>query len=471
MVRRIFLCLLLAFATPLAAAQITADLDKKISPMGEPLHLRITSAAALNDLDLAPLKNDFEVFSQETSNSSRNGHAQSVLDLTLYPLRNGTLTLPSLAHGGAHTRTLSVEIQPAQASMRTWLTPPVPMEREAAILHLEIRDDGSLNWSMPTQLDAPHITLRPLPEQLREEQQGGVTSIVHDYRWRVLPLLGGGKSDSLSIRFGMLDANKFGQRLRFPLSDLSFRVQAAPAYLPLYLPIGKPTLRADTLPKQIIVGQPVAWNMDIQAPGLSAEGALKLLQYDTPRGLRFYAPSVTPITRDGNDALHITLTFIAEHDAQIFPALSLAYYDPKMQRIEALNIPATRIQVRDPLREKIILAVLLITGVLLLAWIGYKARPWLRRWRIKRAWLARIQAAQDFVSLYHALTQESPWHVPTLQHWPAILQIDPALRAQLEQACFGQQQDKVAFADLKRDWLTVCEKTPLKEIAYSISSL
>ena len=43
---------------PLAAAQLNAELDKKQSPMGEPLRLRITNTASLNELDLAPLKND-----------------------------------------------------------------------------------------------------------------------------------------------------------------------------------------------------------------------------------------------------------------------------------------------------------------------------------------------------------------------------------------------------------------------------
>jgi len=429
--------------------------------MGEPLKLRITGTANLSELDLAPLKNDFEVFSKATSSSTRNGREQSVLDVTLYPLRSGKLMLPSLMLGTARSRTLPIEIQPTQVSLRAWLAPAVPMEREPTTLHLEIRDDGSLGWAMPTQLEAPHTTLRPLPEQLREEQHEGAPSIVHVYRWRVLPL----KHGSLSIAFGMLDANKFGQRLRFPLSAVSFRVQPAPTYLPLHLPIGKPTLRSAALPKQIIAGQPVALNIDIHAPGLSSEGALKLLQYDTPPGLRFYAPSVTPITLDGEDALRLTLTFVAERHAQAFPALRLPYFDPQRQRIEALDIPAARLSVRDPLHEKIILGALLISGVLLLAWIGYQARPWLHRWRIKRAWLARIQAAQNPAELYRALTQQSPWQVPTLQHWP--LHADSALRMQLELACFGPQTSDMSFPDLKRAWQKICAQLPLAKLANS----
>ena len=452
MVIRLFLVLLLAHWPLLATAQLTAELDKKIAPLGEPLRLRITSTANLNALDLTPLKSDFEIFSQATTNSTRNGREQSVLDVTLYPLRSGKLILPSMVLGTARSPALPIEIQPATVRLQAWLTPAVPMEREPATLRLEIHDDGSLTWAMPTQLDAPHTTLRPLPEQVRTEGN----RIVHDYRWRVLPL----KSTSLSITFGMLDAYKFGQRLRFPLHSLSFRVQAAPAYLPLQLPIGKPILRPDTLPKQIIADQPVAWNVDIQAPGLSPEGALKLLQYDTPPGLRFYPPSVTPVTRDGNDALRLTLTFVAERNAEIFPALHLAYFDPQKQRIEALNIPAARLSVRDPLREKIVNGALLLGGGWLLVWLGYKTWPWLRRFQIKRAWLARIQTAHDAASLYRVLTLDTPWRAQTLQ-WPAPLHIDAELRAQLERARFGSRPSEIAFANLKQEWLRACVQLPL----------
>jgi len=467
MVMRLLLTLLLGlWLAPLSAAQLGAELDKKISPMGEPLRLRITSTAKLNELDLTPLKTDFEVFSQAETSSTRNGRDQSVLDVTLYPLRSGKLILPSLTLGTAHSRILPIEIQPSTVSLHAWLTPSVPMEREPATLHLEIRDDGSQSWDMPTQLDAAHTTLRPLPEQLREERREGAPSIVHDYRWRVLPL----KGESLSIHFGMLDANKFGQRLRFPLSAVSFRVQPAPTYLPLHLPIGKPTLRSDTLPKKIIAGQPVAWTVDIQAPGLSSEGALKLLQYDTPNGLRFYAPSVTPITLDGNDALRLTLTFVAQRNAETFPALRLPYFDPQRQRIETLEIPARRLTVRDPLHEKIIFGALLISSSLLLAWLSYKARPWLRGWRIKHAWLARIQAAQDAHSLYRALTHESPWRVPTLQSSPIAVHIGVTLRAQLEQACFACHQGNIIFMDLRQEWQKVCSQLPLTIFIRSITS-
>ncbi len=457
MVGRTLIGLALAlWLAPGTAATLSAELDKKVSALGEAVQLRITGPANLSELDLTPLKKDFEVFSSATSSSSRKGREQTELDVTLYPLRSGKLILPGLVLDRLHTRALPIEIQPGSVTLSAWLAPELPMEREPATLHLEIRDDGSLNWAMPTELDAPHIALRPLREQMRDSDTSGV----HDYRWTVLPL----KSGSLGIAFGMLDAYKFGQRLRFAVNAVSFRAQSAPAYLPLHVPIGKPLIRADALPKQLIAGQPMAWNMDIDAPGLSAEGALKLLQFSAPPGLRFYAPSVTPLTRDGRDKLRLTLTFVADRHAETFPALRLTYFDAQTQRIEAFTIPAASFTVRDPAREKMLSAALAALGILILSWLGYQAWPWLRRLSVKRAWRARIQVAHDPASLYHALTREAPWRVSTLEQWPESCRscIPPSLRAQLTQLRFGQHRDERYFLELKTAWAKACAQLPLR---------
>lgn len=452
-----FAWIALAFACmPMhAAAQLALTLDKKVSTLGMPLQLRIASQSDLSTLDITPLQRDFEVFNSAFSTGTYRGKQHSALDITLYPLHSGKFRLPRLTLGAARTPALPLEIQAPNVALRAWLTPALPMEREPSTLHLEIRDDGSLLWSRPTQIDAPHSMLRDLPEQTHKETRTGST--VREYRWRVLPL----KNGSLGIAFGMLDAYQFGQRLRFPVSAVSFRAQPAPAYLPLYLAIGKPLIHAGNLPRHIIVGQPVAWNMDIEAPGLSSAGVLQSLRIEAPRGLRLYPPSVTPVKRDGGDALRLTLSFVADQREARFPALRLAYFDPRTRRVEALAIPAATLTVRDPLREKIVASGLILFGLLLLAWIGHKTWPWLRRWRVKRLWLARIQTAHDPASLYRVLTQAAPWRAPTLQHWPDAWRIAPALRAQLEQLRFGPNADAAPFSDLKQAWHLACAQLPL----------
>jgi hypothetical protein len=439
-----------------AAATLNSQLDKKVSTLGEAIQLHVSGPANLSELDLTPLKKDFEVFSSAASISNSHGREQSALDVTLYPLHSGTLPLPPLVMKGTRTHALQIEIQPGDVTLRAWLTPELPMEREPVTLHLEIRDDGSLNWAMPTQLDAPHISLRPL----RDSPRSGETSGIHEYRWTVLPL----KSGSLGIGFGMLDAYKFGQRLRFALSAVSFRALPAPAYLPLHIPIGKPLLRADAIPQQLIADQPVEWNVDIDAPGLSADGALKLVQFDTPPGLHFYAPSAAPIKIDGREKLRLTLTFTANRHAQIFPAVHLAYFDAQTQRIEALSLPAATFTVRDPGLEKMFAALFAVLGLLILAVLGFQARPWLRRLKMKRHWLTRINTARDPSQLYRALSQEAPWHVATPELWPESVRsrITPVLRAQLAQCCFGPARDEKPFEELKTAWAKACTQLPLR---------
>lgn len=459
MVKHILIALLFTLAShPVAAARLSAALDKQSFVFGEPIQLRVVGNADLSALDLAPLSNDFEVFSRAVSGGTQNGRVQSELDATLYPLRAGKLTLPALALGTARSQPLKLEVQPAKVSLRAWVTPETPMVREPATLHLEIRDEGDLTWSAPTQLDAPNIHLRAQTETTREVQQDGVTVRLREYRWTLLALKSGGQS----VTFPILDTYKFGQRLRYPVTAVTFRALPAPAYLPLYLPIGQPVVRAEPLPKQIFLGRPASRVLDIDAPGLSAEGALKSLQFDPPRGMRMYAPSVAPIQIDGREKLRVTLSFAAEEtDVSAFPAIKLPYFDPKTQRIETLTIPVAPLSVRDPLREKLYAGALVLLAVLCLSWLGVKAWPWLKRLRAKRAWVARLDAASDAAMLYRALTRDAPWRANTLRQSARKLSADTQLQDALERLRFGADAPEVSFSELKTAWREAGMQAPI----------
>lgn len=459
MVTRLILTgLLLLGLTPGAAAQFSVELDKSQSRLGEPIMLRIRSAAPLAVLDLTPVMRDFEIFSQTITSSGSAGCARYILEAILYPLRSGKLMLPRLSLGAARSRGVPVYVAPGNVSLIAWVPPEIPMEREPTLLHLEIRDDGSLSWDTPIEVNVASATLQVLPELNRQDKLADATQFVRHYRWRLLPL----KAGSLRVDFGMLDAHQFGQRLRFPVNAVSLRVQAAPAYLPLHLPIGKPVIHADPPPGVLIAGRPTAWNMVIQAPGLSAEGALRLLQYTAPAGLRFYAPSVTPVNIDGMDSLQLTLTFVAERTADTFPALHLAYFDRHTRRIEVVSVPATRLQVHDAGHQKMLARVGLLGGALVLAGLGYRLWPSLRQLRIKRAWLAHIRDAKDATDLYRVLTQAAPWRSKTLRQCPEPLQKEGAECGYLERIRFANGISGTSFADVKQTWKGVAARMPLR---------
>lgn len=440
-----------------AHAALEVKLDKSQSQLGEPLLLQIKSPVDLNGLDLSPITQNFDIASQTLNRATTQGREQFLLEATLYPLRSGRLTVPTLVLGPERSRQFSIQIHPAPISMQAWFPNHLPMAREATVLRLEIRDDGNVSWDTPIQIDVPFATVRALPETTSEKSENGEKRVVHHFSWQVLPL----KEGNLTVNFGLLDAHRYAQRLRFPMSPVSLKVRAAPAYLPLNLPIGKPVIRMDPRPHTIFAGKPASWNIYVHSPGLSAEGVNNLLQYSVPGGLRMYPPSITPMMVDGDEYLRVTLSFIADSTVSHFPALGLPYFDQPQQRIETLTIPATSLQVRDLGRERLIaLGIVSIAAALLsvLTWLAW--RHW-HRLQHKRRWLAQIHAAQTPAMLYTALTTDSPWHVHTTKSLPSQLNIDPSLYQGIDQLVFDAPHKKPLFHAHKDSWALDIAKSPV----------
>ena len=431
-----------------AHAALEVKLDKNQSQLGEPLLLQIKSPADLNGLDLSPVTQHFDIASQTLNRATTQGRELFLLEATLYPLRSGRLTIPELTLGSVHSRQLSIQILPTSVSMQAWFPAHLPMEREATVLHLAIRDDGNLSWDTPIQIDVPYATVRALPETTSEESPNGLKRVVHHFSWQVLPL----KEGSLTVNFGLLDAHRYAQRLRFPMSPVAIQVLAAPAYLPLGLPIGKPVIRMDPRPHTIFAGKPVSWHLYVHSPGLSAEGVKRLLQYTVPVGLRVYPPSITPMVIDGDEYLRVTLSFIADNTVSHFPALGLPYFDKKQQRIETLTLPAMPLRVRDLGRERLGawgITAIAVASLGVLAWLAWC--QW-QRIQVKRHWLAQIQAAPTPARLYATLTKNSPWRVRSIQSLPTQLKIDPDYFHALDQLVFDVAQNSQFFNEHKAKW-------------------
>lgn len=422
--------------TATAHAMLEVKTDKTQSQLGEALVLQIKSAEDLSRLDLSPLTKNFELASLTLNRSARQGRQEYLLEVTLYPLRSGVVNIPSLALGTQRTRALSVRIAPANASIRAWFPPRMPIAREATILHLEIRDDGSVSWDTPIQIDAPYTVIRALPESTREEARDGIKQNVHLFRWQILPL----KEGSVTVNFGMLDAHRYAQRLHFPVGNVSLNVRPAPAYLPLNLPIGRPYIRMDSRAQHLNANKLQSWNMYIHAPGLSAEGLQSLLQFGKSDGIVFYPPSITPVMLGHDEYLRLSLSYRVDRSARAFPEIRLPYFDLDTQRIEALTFPASPLYVRDPVREHVLawaVAIFTLSGMIMVVWVSWKY--WQRR-KTKQKWLTQIDAAQTPAELYAQLTKYSPWQARTLRHLPAALTLDPNAYAELDALRFGRME-------------------------------
>jgi hypothetical protein len=396
MVKRLIVCLALASASNSWA--LTAQLDRKSLALGEPLTLSLTGrAATLEQIDLAPLKRGFEIFGRTLS----QGDGTGVLQLTLYPLKAGRLAIPSLGVGRDRSRALSVQVDTHSQTMpavdiRLYTEPAQPRVRQPTRLTLELCDDGGLEWKRPALPLSSQMQHRPLGEEQLDLERDGVRCTAHRYHWAVLPTQAG----ELRLDLPMLEAGKFGQRLRLPPPAAAFSAAPAPGWLPLNVAMGKPTLDADALPAESPMERPLAWRFTVEG-GYSVDGlkALLALQLQPYPQWRAYPPAVETLAPEDRNSpltrLAVTLYALPEASGTLaMPALALPYFDPADGRLQQLALPARTLEIYDPFWRKLGLGTALTLGaaalLMLLQWL-YRERQW--RQERERALLAIGNAA------------------------------------------------------------------------------
>ena len=102
----------------LALAELSATVDRREIAMGETLRLTLLGDAGEQpaEIDLTPLSRDWEILSRSSATNARyiNGQNQvtRTLEMELAPLREGTLSIPPLTHGGRTTTPQSIRVNP-----------------------------------------------------------------------------------------------------------------------------------------------------------------------------------------------------------------------------------------------------------------------------------------------------------------------------------------------------------------------
>lgn len=474
MVRQLLSALLLVATLDARAAQITARLDAKESRLGEPVMLQVEARGknlSLDELELAALATDFEMFN--VTRSSENDRAR--LEATLYPLRAGALTVPAIAVNGIRSKPLALTVnEDPDLSLSASFAPDAIHERQRSILLIAVRDKADRQWAPPARLEALGLLLRPLGERQFEEGAGPERVSVRELRWEVLGL----KGDRYALKLPMLDAYQLGRRLRVPLPIAPLEVRALPSYLPVAVPVGKPGFTMELPAREGKVGQAMLWVLRVSAPGFTPDAARALLrlpsnerkpgeQKNERNGLRFYPPNFheEEATEHGPRALRIEIPFVptAAGEAKV-PALSLPYFDPRSQRMEQVTVDATAIKISDPFWKRVAWSAAGIAAIIL---AGFVLRAGRRLWhaqRAQRAALARVTQALTAQDLAHAVCAFSKTpHPHTLRQWLAISPNRQALRPlvdDLEQACFSARADHDLHA-MKQRWVAALNRRPL----------
>lgn len=414
LLRRLIPWLMLGWTCAAAAASFEVRVEPKALAMGEPLSAEIRATglgAGLDESIIAPWRRDFEVYTVSTSTAEQRGRSTQVMSVTLYPLRSGELSLAPLALAGKMSRAVPVRVETSGPDVprvfaRAYLDRLHPTVREAVVLTLDLYDDGSLQWSPFGELRAPDMHLRYLGERQAEAAVEGAAYTVHRYRWALTPL----REGSLEVKFPTLAAVKFGRRLRYPAPAVVFQASPVPAYLPVHVPVGKVSLAPGPLTAGWVVGRPVNWTFTVSGAGVTAEGLSRLLA-DMPEraGLHAYAAQVSGRPPTPGDAgavqtfdVTIPVTPLAGGATRL-PDVRLPYFDQATGRILLAQLTGAPVEVVDPVRQRIIAAVLLLGGTLLAGMLAFAGvRRW-KRMRIRHAALVRVRAVDSAEALTRAL--------------------------------------------------------------------
>lgn len=462
MVRAIVAWALLACGVAHAAA-LTARLDRSAVALGEAVTLTLRSRTAdLDKLDTAPLDAAFNVASRTRSQDSEG----DTLVLTLYPRRAGTLSVPALAVAGRRSAALPLTVTDGSAAVphvaaRWTLAPAEPRVNEPARLTLSLCDDGSLQWRRPVLPIVAGRLLRELGEDEGEAMQGGERCTLHRFYWALLAT----RSAPATVGVPMLDASRFGERLRFPVAALHYRAQALPAWLPAHMPPVAPQVSAGPLPAHWPLRRPLAWRIDVTG-GYSEDDlqALLAMQVRDSPALGVYPPLIETAPMDAVDSplsrYRITLYLQPrDYGRVIVPPLRFPWYDATRGQPASVAIPGTALDVFDPRWR---LAWRLIAGtaaaVLLIAagWRLHRTVRW--RWAQRRG-VRAIRAAADARELAHAVRRFSLTgqpQAPSLGAWQRRMRqetgrgVDEGLVAALEAQRYGRASS--VEADERAAW-------------------
>lgn len=418
MVRHLLIALWLAMLTVPAWAQphFSLTADKHDIALGEALTVTIRAqdaSAELDGLDLNAFKSDFDIYTRSTSKQTevikgKTGTTETTT-LILYPLHSGQLQLPALKFAGSSSRAVPVTVHESgpdipQVLFKAALTPAHPLTRQVATLALDIYDDGSLQWS-PPKLTAPAGTyIRELAPSQQDTTLNGTPFTVHRLVWAIMPLTPG----SVTINFPMLNAIKFGNRLRYAVPPLQFNAGPIPRYLPVYVPVGTLTVHSKTPSGKLVLNRPADWNLTVRGSGISTEGIAKLLpkliDSDT---LHFYPPQIR--LADENDksleqTFLVTLPFQPLRTGTIrLPEIELPYYNPATGVIESAAVAPAALTVINPLWYATAKLVAIIAGSGFMIWLSRISVRLYRRKRTRLASLRRIAAAANAQQLSQAL--------------------------------------------------------------------
>ncbi len=409
-------CVALMLWDNLSWAELSATADRRTIAMGETLRLTLLGDAGEQpaEIDLTPLNRDWEILSRSSATNARfiNGQNQvtRTLEMELAPLREGTLTIPSLTAGGRSTTPLAIRVNPepvvAPGDELVLFDASVDESsvyvQSEVILTVTLQQAINLDGGEISNFDIPDAVLENLERRSFQRRVGNRTWLVTELRYAVYPQ----KSGALRIPAVGFTARevqpgrsllgaRLGRRLRMASEPLEIMVKSVPASFPgeVWLPARALTLEENWSidPASLNVGDSTTRTLTLTARGLqgsqlpplsSVQGAVNIPE------LRFY-PDQESIDQselaEGLQGRRVQSEALVARSGGTWtlPEIRVPWWNIETDRLEFATLPArtvvvTAIQTADQTNDPTIAPSASPAGATLPLWLwAVSAAGWL----------------------------------------------------------------------------------------------
>lgn len=365
----------------LALAELSATVDRREIAMGETLRLTLLGDAGEQpaEIDLTPLARDWEILSRSSATNARyiNGQNQvtRTLEMELAPLREGTLSIPSLTNGGRTTTPLSIRVNPEPVVAPGDALVLFEASIEDASVYVQAETTLTITLQQAINLDGGEISAFDIPDAIVEDLErrsfqrrvGNRTWLVTELRYAVYPQ----KSGRLTIPAVGFTARevqpgrsllgaRLGRRLRLASEPIELDVKPVPASFPgeVWLPARELSLTENWSidPETLNVGDSTTRTLTLVARGLqgsqlpplsSVQGSLNIPE------LRFY-PDQESIDQselsDGLQGQRIQSEALVARSGGSWqlPEIRVPWWNTETDSLQYATLPARRVSVATP---------------------------------------------------------------------------------------------------------------------------
>ena len=426
-------CVALMLWGNLSWAELSATADRRTIAMGETLRLTLLGNAGEQpaEIDLTPLNRDWEILSRSSATNARfiNGQNQvtRTLEMELAPLREGTLTIPSLTAGGRSTTPLAIRVNPepvvAPGDELVLFDASVDESsvyvQSEVILTVTLQQAINLDGGEISNFEIPDAVLENLERRSFQRRAGNRTWLVTELRYAVYPQ----KSGALRIPAVVFTARevqpgrsllgaRLGRRLRMASEPLEITVKSVPTSFPgeVWLPARALTLEENWSidPASLSVGDSTTRTLTLTARGLqgsqlpplsSVQGAVNIPE------LRFY-PDQESIDQselaEGLQGRRVQSEALVARSGGTWtlPEIRVPWWNIETDRLEFATLPSrtvvvTAIQTADQTNDPTIAPSASPAGATLPLWLwAVSAAGWLASLALGiLLWLSRRHTA------------------------------------------------------------------------------